>query len=70
MSTQSERKPMATASIFNGSREENADERFQRLLRESRETNPEAVGSPEEIKRDALATFKSWSKLRRRARSA
>jgi hypothetical protein len=51
-------------------RQENTEDRFQRLLSESKELNPEAIGSPEEIKRDALATFKSWSKLRRRAKSA
>ena len=51
-------------------RHENDEDRFQRLRDESRAIRPEAVGSPEEIKRDAIATFKSWSKLRRRARSA
>ena len=62
---------MATASASHAtSAQESNDERLQRLLAESRETTPEAIGSPEEIKRDALATFKSWSKLRRRARSA
>lgn len=49
---------------------ESEEQRFQRLLRESREEIPEAIGSPEEIKRDALATFRSWTKLRRRAQSA
>lgn len=50
-------------------REESAEERFHRLMDESRELHIEAIGSPEEIKRDALATLKSWSKLRRRAKS-
>ncbi|HMD17392.1 MAG TPA: hypothetical protein VKH18_12055 [Terriglobales bacterium] len=50
--------------------QENTEDRFQRLLSESKELKPQAVGSPEEIKRDALATFNSWSKLRRRAKSA
>jgi len=49
---------------------ERAEDRFQRLLKESREICPEAIGTPEEIKRDALATFNAWSKLRRRAKSA
>jgi hypothetical protein len=49
---------------------ETAEETFQRLLQESEGMNPESVGTPEEIKRDALATFHSWSKLRRRAKSA
>jgi hypothetical protein len=51
-------------------RQESAEDRFRRLLAESKSTNPETIGSPEEIKRDALATFNSWSKLRRRAKSA
>ena len=71
MSIEFERKPMATvASNPRATRQESTEERFQRLLRESNRLNPQAIGSPEEIKRDALATFKSWSKLRRRARSA
>jgi hypothetical protein len=51
-------------------RDESDEARFQRLRDESKTIKPEAVGSPEEIKRDALATFSSWSKLRRRTRSA
>jgi len=51
-------------------RHESDEARLQRLRVESKQINPEAIGSPEEIKRDALATFSSWSKLRRRARSA
>jgi hypothetical protein len=71
VSTEFERKPMATvATTPRGSRPESDEDRFQRLRGESRVIKPEAVGSPEEIKRDALATFNSWSKLRRRARSA
>jgi len=50
--------------------QECSEDRFQRLLSESRKICPESIGTREEIKRDALATFKSWSKLRRRARSA
>lgn len=62
---------MATVGVpSRAPRQENTEDRFQRLLSESKELNPEAIGSPEEIKRDALATFKSWSKLRRRAKSA
>jgi hypothetical protein len=71
VSTEFERKPMATVGApSTAPRQENTEDRFQRLLSESKELNPEAIGSPEEIKRDALATFKSWSKLRRRAKSA
>jgi len=62
---------MATvAANPSGQRHESEEDRFQRLRSESKAIKPEAIGSPEEIKRDALATFKSWSKLRRRARSA
>ena len=50
-------------------REETAEETFRRLMMESRELHIEAIGSPEEIKRDALDTNKAWSKLRRRANS-
>lgn len=48
-------------------RTETAEERFHRLMAEARELGLEAIGSPDEIKRDALMTLKSWSKLRRRA---
>jgi hypothetical protein len=62
---------MATvAATPRAPQQESADDRFQRLLAESKGLNPEAIGTPEEIKRDALAIFKSWSKLRRRAKSA
>ena len=62
---------MATVATNPRDQERETDEaRFQRLLKEADNLNPEAIGSPEEIKRDALATFKSWSKLRRRAKSA
>lgn len=71
MSIEFESKPMATvAANLSGEHHESDEDRFQRLRSECKAINPEAVGSPEEIKRDALATFKSWSKLRRRARSA
>ena len=51
-------------------RHESDENRLQRLRGEAKKITPEAIGSPEEIKRDALATFSSWSKLRRRARGA
>ena len=47
-------------------RQETTEECFQRLQREAREFNPQAVGSPEEIRRDALSIYKAWSKSRRR----
>lgn len=50
-------------------RTESTSERFHRLMAEARELHLEAIGSPDEIKRDALMTLKSWSKLRRRANS-
>jgi hypothetical protein len=58
------------AAPSRGSHQETAEDRFRRLLAESQELLPEAIGSPEEIKQDALATFNSWSKLRSRAKSA
>ena len=51
-------------------KEETSEEMFNRLLREADNLNPQAVGSPQELKRDAMTTFKSLSKLRRGAKSA
>ena len=51
-------------------REETTEECFQRLQREAAEFNPQTVGSPEEIRRDTLSTYKAWSKTRRRFRKS
>lgn len=71
MSNEVETKPMATVAAPNQfSEEETSKDTFYRLLREADGLNPQAIGTPEELKRDALTTFNSWSKLRRRAKSA
>lgn len=49
-------------------RQETAEECFQRVQREAMALNPQAVGTPEEIKRDTLSTYKAWSGSRRRVR--
>ena len=46
--------------------QETSEECFQRLQREAAQLNPQAVGTPEEIRRDALSTYKRWFSSRRR----
>jgi len=49
-------------------RQETPEDCFQRLLQEAAEMNPQQIGSPDEIRRDALSTYESWSSSRRRLR--
>jgi hypothetical protein len=74
VSDEHKRKPMATVtapSIFSQEQEEEtSEETFYRLVREADGLNPQAVGTPQELKRDALTMFNSWSALRGRAKRA
>jgi hypothetical protein len=47
-------------------RQETGEECFQRLQREAAQLDPQPIGTPEEIRRDALSTYKAWHKSRRR----
>jgi len=61
-------KEMATTAPSPAtSRVETSEERFQRLRREARDSNPQTSGTPQEIKRDTIETLKSWDRPRRRA---
>ena len=64
------RKLMATTSTSRPAAlptNESAEDRFQRLLNESRHSGSRSVGTGEEIKRDTISTLKAWSRTRRRA---
>lgn len=65
------RKTMATTSTSRPAAlpsNESAEERFQRLLNESRDNRiSRSIGTTEEIKRDTISTLKAWSRTRRRA---
>lgn len=57
----------STAAARTARSQESTEVRFKRLLKESREINPQASGSREHLTKDTLSTLKAWSKLRRRA---
>lgn len=64
------RKTMATTSAPRPAAlptNESAEDRFQRLLNESRHRISRSAGTAEEIKRDTISTLKAWSRSRRRA---